>query len=333
MPANPTRVAVIGQGVIGLTSAIRLREAGFEVEIFSRDEPAKTASMSAGAYWWPYRAYPKQRVFEWAKETHDELRRLAGDPASGVSFHSHLRFCIVPEESDYSLEIAGEWEEIDPARFGVACSKAYRVIVPFIEVPRHMPYLEKRFSAAGGRVHRRELASARELTREYPLVVNCSGVWAGKLTGDEGVFPIRGQAVRVGLPPGLKESMRLVDGSNAPTLILPRNEDCILGGTAGEGDWSLEPDPAAASDILRRCAKLIPALSGCEILGHSVGLRPGRHEVRLEKEELPDGSVIMHNYGHGGAGFTLAWGCANEILHMAESLASPHSYAAATHDP
>jgi D-amino-acid oxidase len=49
-----------------------------------------------------------------------------------------------------------------------------------------------------------------------------------------------------------------------------------------------------------------------KILGHRVGLRPWRPEVRLESEPLSDG-VLWHNYGHGGAGISMAWGCAAEI--------------------
>jgi D-amino-acid oxidase len=60
------------------------------------------------------------------------------------------------------------------------------------------------------------------------------------------------------------------------------------------------------------CTAIDPRLRGAEILGHRVGLRPCRPEVRLESEPL-DGGVLWHNYGHGGAGISLSWGCAAEI--------------------
>ena len=49
------------------------------------------------------------------------------------------------------------------------------------------------------------------------------------------------------------------------------------------------------------------------VITERVGLRPCRPEVRLEAETLPGGRVLWHNYGHGGAGVTLSWGCAREL--------------------
>ena len=75
-----------------------------------------------------------------------------------------------------------------------------------------------------------------------------------------------------------------------------------------------------AERIVAGCSAIEPRLRGVEILGHRVGLRPWRPEVRLESEPLgsvspagPPQSVLWHNYGHGGSGISLAWGCAAEI--------------------
>jgi D-amino-acid oxidase len=97
------------------------------------------------------------------------------------------------------------------------------------------------------------------------------------------------------------------------TYIIPRREDCILGGTADEDQWDTTPDPVIAESILRRCIAIEPRLADAEILEHTVGLRPGRDAIRLEREDR-DGRVIVHNYGHGGAGVTLSWGCAEEVV-------------------
>jgi D-amino-acid oxidase len=79
----------------------------------------------------------------------------------------------------------------------------------------------------------------------------------------------------------------------------------------------LEINPQTAQEILEKCRLLEPALSQAAILGHAVGLRPGRREVRLELEWLAGGRAVIHNYGHGGAGFTLSWGCAREVVELA----------------
>jgi len=143
-------------------------------------------------------------------------------------------------------------------------------------------------------------------------VVNCTGVWAGELVGDTAVTPIRGQIIRASKPAGLPDEIVHLDAEVYSTYIVPRRNDVILGGSKQRGDWRLAPDPALAEDIWRRCLTLQPALKDAEILEHRVGLRPGRTEVRLELE-----GTVIHNYGHGSIGHTLAWGCAAEVVQLA----------------
>jgi D-amino-acid oxidase len=99
--------------------------------------------------------------------------------------------------------------------------------------------------------------------------------------------------------------------------VFPQPGRLVLGGTAEEDVWSTEPDPAAAEAIVARCAALLPGVAGARVLAHRVGLRPARDAVRLEREPLPDGRLLVHNYGHGGAGVTVAWGCAREAARLA----------------
>jgi D-amino-acid oxidase len=93
---------------------------------------------------------------------------------------------------------------------------------------------------------------------------------------------------------------------------VPRSHDVVVGGTDEEGDWSRSVDPDVATGILRRATALVPELAEARVLRHKVGLRPARPAVRLERV----GDVI-HCYGHGGAGVTLSWGCADEVAALA----------------
>ena len=77
--------------------------------------------------------------------------------------------------------------------------------------------------------------------------------------------------------------------------------------------------------IQQRCRCLEPMLNeGYEVLQERSGLRPGRKAgVRLEAQTF-DSYTIIHNYGHGGAGFTVAWGCADAVTrHVDQQFGSP----------
>jgi len=95
--------------------------------------------------------------------------------------------------------------------------------------------------------------------------------------------------------------------------LFPHENTAVLGGTVAEGEWDTAPRPAVAMRILRDCAAVDPRVLGADVLAHRVGLRPSRPEVRLEAEPLDGGRVVWHNYGHGGGGVTVSWGCAREI--------------------
>ncbi|MEX2579135.1 MAG: FAD-dependent oxidoreductase [Verrucomicrobiales bacterium] len=319
MTPIPKRVAVVGQGVIGLTCAARLSARGHSVDVFSREEFGETTSMAAGAYWWPHKAYPQERVSRWSKASYDEYARCRSIPGAGVRFEKHFRFCLDPDESAYARHLVEEWEEIDGASHGFPCREAFLVVLPVIDVPVFMSRLKSTVESRGVRFHIQELESPAQLFPDFDMVINCSGVWAYHFVGDKEVFPIGGQAVRVSLPEGLTQSTRIYQKEDKFTLVLPRSNDVILGGTSQERDWNRTPNAEATDVIFKRCAELVPEIAGCEILGSTVGLRPGRKSVRLELELMAGDRPVIHNYGHGGGGYTVAWGCADEVVELAEN--------------
>src|SRR5919206_5018611 len=75
---------VVGAGVVGLTAAIRLREAGIAADVVAREPPERTTSAVAAALWYPYRAFPRERVEGWSARGFDVLSALAEEPGSGV---------------------------------------------------------------------------------------------------------------------------------------------------------------------------------------------------------------------------------------------------------
>jgi D-amino-acid oxidase len=180
-----------------------------------------------------------------------------------------------------------------------------------VETRIYLEYLMRRLREGGGEIIQREVTSLDEPLAQSDAVVNCTGLGSRTLLGDDALHPIRGQIVRAAKLP-IGRIMLDEDEARGVTYIVPRSTDCILGGTAQVDDWSLEPDPVTAASIIERCALLAPEARDAQILEHLVGLRPGRATVRLEREELPGGKFVVHNYGHGGGGITLSWGCAEE---------------------
>jgi D-amino-acid oxidase len=167
----------------------------------------------------------------------------------------------------------------------------------------------------GGKIEQKEIYDLDRLS--FDIIVNASGVGAKELVKDDGVYPIRGQIIRIAKPETFSDDIIHIHSGEIFTYIIPRDHDCILGGTYQVGDDNKMPDEAIAQAILERTSAIKPELRKARILEHKVGLRPGRDTVRLEREEH-HGKVIIHNYGHGSVGHTLAWGCAEDVVLFAK---------------
>ena len=149
--------------------------------------------------------------------------------------------------------------------------------------------------------------------------MDCTGLGAAGLTGDDELVPVRGQVVLVGQV-GVEQWLLAQSDPQALTYVVPRERTVVLGGTAHVGVTDLEPDAATAAAVVERCVALVPALRAAPVLGHRVGLRTTRSSVRLEAGALADGRPVVHDYGHGGAGVTLSYGCAADVVRLVADL-------------
>jgi D-amino-acid oxidase len=298
-------VVLVGAGVVGLTAAIRLREAGVVADVVAREPPAATTSAVAAALWYPYRAFPRERVEGWSARGFEVLSELARDPPTGVRMRWGTE--LVPGDTEDPW-----WRAAVPTFERTAAG--WRFAAPVADMSIHLPWLVARLEALGGALGIAALGGLDEALARAPVVVNCSGLGARELAGDSALLAVRGQVVYVEQV-GLEEW--LLDQSDPEELlyVVPRERDVVLGGTAHEGAEDRACDPAVAAAIRDRCAAAVPALRGARVLGGAVGLRPARPAVRLEAEERDHGTVV-HCYGHGGAGVTLAWGCAEEVVRL-----------------
>lgn len=322
MPIMGRRVTVVGAGVIGLSCAVRLAEAGLEVDVLARDLPLETTSSVAGALWLPYLAGPEADVARWGQVTYAALTELAADPRTGVERRSGylLHRTAPPTRPAWAagmapaVELTAVTDPVPGYAFG------WRLTAPVVHMPRYLTYLTERLARAGGTLTRLPLPALPS----RGLVVNCTGVAARSLASDPAVHPVRGQVVLVS-DPGVPHFVSDADGpQEAATYVIPRGGQVVLGGTADRDDWSTTPDPAVAERILERARTLVPELARAKVLAHRVGLRPARPEVRLAVDERPGGPAghaIVHCYGHGGSGVTLSWGCAADVTDAVRKLA------------
>jgi D-amino-acid oxidase len=309
-------VLVVGAGVIGLTTAIVLAEAGLRVDVRTASPPGATTSAVAGAIWGPVLAGPPGRVRGWARTGLDVLRELESDPATGIRSLTGRELSRIPAEPPYWADMLDDLEFCDDTDLPPGFVTGWRYTAPVVSMPVYMEYLAGRLQRAGGRIDVNPVTSLTDVTDEAhgaPVIINCTGAAAHHLVPDPAVSPVRGQIVVIANP-GIKEFY--TDHSKVPpdvSYMFPHQDTVVLGGTVAHGEWDLEPRPEVARRIVADCAAIDPRVRDVPVLGHRVGLRPYRPEVRLEAVPLAGGRVLWHNYGHGGAGVTVSWGCAREV--------------------
>ncbi|MCB1839638.1 MAG: FAD-binding oxidoreductase [Alphaproteobacteria bacterium] len=301
------KIAVIGGGITGLTTALALQEAGCAVSIFSRDPFEKMTSYAAGAISYPYAIEESARMQEWYRKNDEVVYSLMDDPAAGIVW-AYWKKCTL----DPNFEIPAMYMGLREARVigEEECPLDYKKGVEakllLMHVGRYYPFLKARFERAGGMFILRDIKNFGELEKDYDLIVNATGVYAHKFVDDEAVYPMRGQVVII-KNPGINFHFATFEGKN---YFYPRIDEILIGGSAEVGEWDLTPNDALTQEILGWAAKLDPLLKNPEIINVRVGLRPMRPQVRLERDENSCAVPVIHNYGQGGAGYTVAWGCA-----------------------
>lgn len=315
--SQPRPVLVIGAGIIGLTTAITLAERGQPVTVVTRDDPSTTTSASAGALWGPWLVQPRNRVLAWAAHTLTVLRELATDPeTTGVRMATGRDITREDYPPPDWASLLADRRPCPPDQLPPGYLHGTRYTAPLADMPRHLAYLTERLTAAGGIIETTTITSLDQATAHSPIVINSAGLGAAELADDPTVYPIRGHHVIV-TNPGLTEWTE-ADTGESPDLIAiyPHGPHAILGGTAQPGTYDPNPDEATANAILQRCTAVEPRLQDAQITGHRIGHRPTRPTIRLETEHRGTARII-HNYGHGGAGYTLSWGCAQAAAEAA----------------
>lgn len=313
-------ILVLGAGVSGLSVGILLLKKGYKVMLCAKDLPPNTTSNKAAAFWYPYLCNPKNKATRWAKLTLDYLHsEILKDSNSGCITRKVVEI-FDQKVGDPWWKGAVAYRRPTKTELPQGYLDGYEVEGVLLDTSVYMDYLVDMFKKLGGTIIKREIQTIKEPLAEYEIVVNCTGLGSRELFNDKTIYPVRGQTVKVA-PNGFERVIADDDAHNSLAYIIPRLNDIVLGGTAQANDWNLEVNPEDTKEILRKCGQLSLQFKNVEIISESVGLRPMRDEIRLEAEGFGDKTVV-HNYGHGGAGFTLSWGCAQDVLELVTKSAS-----------
>ncbi len=330
-------VMVVGAGVIGLSCAMRLQQAGARVAVLCPDRPEATTSWIAAAVWYPTHTDAHPRVLGWAARTFHEFARQAAQSVPGVTMRSTRMLLRGSTATPWWSSAVPDFRSLPAAEVASGYTGEWRFTVPAVEMSPYLNWqIQQVTAAAGGVLLARRIDRLADVADLAPVTVNATGLAARTLAADDAVHPIRGRIVIV-TNPGLTTSVR-DDGNPAGlTYVHPRSRDVVLGGTFEPGESDLTPDPDEGQAIVARCTALVPELARAQVITQLVGLRPGRTGgVRLGFDTAPEPDAgtgtgspagantgaetgagagrLIHNYGHAGAGMTLSWGCADEVV-------------------
>ncbi len=307
------KIAIIGAGISGLSCAYLLSKKNYTINVIAKAFSPNITSNKAAAFWFPYHVRSDKRGIKWAQKSYDFYTALCDDKSTGISMKQLIKVIredVIEEEPVWIKFLPKDSCSILPKKdLQQGIAKAYSVTVPLIETQIFLPYLKNHLVEAGVNFIQKEINNLDEVNNNYDYVINCSALGARKLCNDETIIPVRGQVALI----ETKTDFPIYLDNEKPLYIVPRKDAMIVGGTYEDNVYEEITEPSTIQRLLDNAYAFLPELKQQKVIGNWAGLRPYRPTVRLEKI-----NNIVHNYGHGGSGFTLAFGCAEEVANMLE---------------
>ncbi|WP_458117343.1 FAD-dependent oxidoreductase [Arthrobacter sp. D2-10] len=318
-PPEAETITVIGGGVIGLSCALLLAQQKRNVKVITAHEVEDTVSSIAAAVWGPVHVEKSDRVRAWALRTREVFEELAVDPKTGIAPQESVAYMRARPKTDrwYESVVQPARELLEdqlPAAYGYGTlSRSLR-----IDMSRYLPWLRDKCLEAGVVIEHREVSGFDDVPGQGPIVL-AAGLNSRTFNGDTESYPIRSQIVMLANTGGLTTSISDRDHPEGMMYVFPRGDTVICGGYPEPHVWNPEYDLAQEARILERAFELAPSLAGAPIERQVVGHRPARPTVRLDREDYGLRPII-NCYGHGGAGVTLSWGCAESVSELLASI-------------
>jgi len=318
------RVAVVGAGVVGLSTALKLLEARPNLRVVvlgERVTPDTTSDVAAGIFYLGLQGPDKATTEKWAHyswQHFQDLLDLARPWETGVSVLPVLHLSAYQDVTRPLMgKLCSVYRDATPRELNLALPEGRYLHGKYlhtvqIDTETYLAYLTARVQEKGGEVEVRTVESLGSLGKKFDVVINCAGLGARKLAGDPSVLPLRGQVLQVEAP-WVKVALYCDD-----VYVIPGQHYVTVGGTRQYNDWMTEVSPHDSARIWSRATEAFPNLSGAKLLQEKVGLRPHRPTARVELEmvgELP----VVHNYGHCGYGVMSSPGTAADAATLAIS--------------
>jgi len=334
-------VVVVGAGIIGTTSAFRIlrRFPGIQLSLVAdRFSPHTTSDIAAG--WWEPHLDPDTDpalISRWAGQTYQLCTQLWSSASNqalslavavGVDNDPNL---LNPfwKSQVMSYAVNDNPGEMTGLGFRASADMVSHSFLSFALQPDLvLPVLYSFLRRSGVNFIERKVEDLTALFSDADVVINCTGLGYRELGGDEDLYPISGQVIRAQVP-----NLACCLFDNRPetwAYIIPNRGCSVLGSVDTVDSWDTEVKKENSTKILENCSRICPDIKESKIVSEKVGLRPCRRGgVRLQVE-TPQGhptKMIIHNYGHGGSGVTLSWGCAGDVVDHLVSISGQHQSA------
>ena len=275
------KVAVIGGGIIGMSTAYRVKATyqNIDVVVFANKFSPNTTSDGAAGYLIPHDDHgsEKHMLKKWWLSTLNYANDLLwiNDLSASIGLSTVHGYMLFEEEQADSFDWSSDMYNFrtlkadEIKRFPMSIKTGYTYTVMCIESAKYIPWLMEKFKALGGQTKLRTINSFIELAEEFDVVINCTGLGAKALTNDDMLVPIRGQVVRVNAP-WVKE-FYCYCAKDYVSLILPNQESVMLGGTFDVGDDNLSVDEETKQIIIDKAVNIMPSLQHAQVLWDWVG--------------------------------------------------------------
>lgn len=340
------KIGIIGGGVIGLTCASVL-SSKYDVSIIAEKIGVESDSWKATAIWHVYLVPETKQVLEWAEFTLKILCELAAkEKESGIelvkgvelfrnSTASYPSWADIPPLfkmlSDTEIAFYNSYDNFNLTNDEISALSSkpvkwgYQIEAPTADMFLYLAWLEKKIKDEGVKIIRKRINRVDELKSDYDLLINCSGFGARELANDKNFEVYRGQYfVLRATADSPKVYVGDDDHPGGMAYMIPRLGEVMVGGCAEKNIESLELT-LTWDDTLSRAGLYVPWLRNCKPSDQArnpiVCIRPSRNMgIRLEVDENSTSIPIIHNYGHGGSGFSLSWGCADTVKNIIDKI-------------